>query len=86
MQHEVGTVKVWPLGALHFELEVFGIKESAGVFLHLAIDADVALLHQASADAAGAETLAEEDVLKAHGFHGTTSRRYLTTLRFTSRP
>jgi hypothetical protein len=47
---------------LHFELEIFGVKENTGVFLNLAVDADIALLHQARTNAAGAETLAEENV------------------------
>ena len=62
MQHEISTVKVRPLGALHFELEVFGIKKDTGVFLDFTVNTHVALLHQAGANAAGAETLAEEDV------------------------
>ena len=63
MQHEIRTIKVWPFRALHFELEIVEVKENARVFLYLAIDTDVALLHQARTNAASAKTLAEEDVL-----------------------
>jgi hypothetical protein len=48
---------------LHFELQVVRVKENPGVFLYLAIDTDVALLHQTGTNAARAKTLAEEDVL-----------------------
>jgi hypothetical protein len=74
VQHEVSAIKEGPLGALHFELEMLGVKKHTGVFLHFAVHADVALLHQACAYAACPETLAEENVFKAHGFHGKTPR------------
>jgi hypothetical protein len=48
---------------LHFELEIFGIEENAGILLNFAIHTDIALLHQARANAASAETLAKENVL-----------------------
>jgi hypothetical protein len=63
VQHEVSAVKVRPLCALNFELEIFRIKENTGVFLNLTVHAHIALLHQACADTACAETLAKEDVL-----------------------
>jgi hypothetical protein len=63
VQHEVSAIKIRPLCALHFELEIFQIKENTGVFLPLTVHTHIALLNQACADTPCTKTLAEEDIL-----------------------